>query len=119
VSRLKRKADANVRETLEIAARPKQTRISAAHTAPVYIQVHGTPSISEQGPAREVAKAYLDLLDDLVTRLDDARLGDMARFPGAGDGVTIEDLRRSRADLLQAVQKAREQYRRIIQPGEK
>ncbi|MBI1786372.1 MAG: CehA/McbA family metallohydrolase [Acidobacteria bacterium] len=117
VSRLKRKADANFRETLEYTARPGQARISAAHTAPIYIVVHGTPSILEQAPARKVAKARLDLLDDLAARLEYAHLGDLARFPGAGDGIAIEDLRRNRADLVRAIQEARVQYRKILQPG--
>jgi hypothetical protein len=117
ISRLGRKADGNVRQTLENAARPNQTRESAAHTAPIYVTVDGTLPISRQHAGRQVAKARLDLLDDLATRLEDAHMSDMARFPGSGDGVPIEDLRRDRADLLRAIQNAREQYQKIIQSG--
>jgi hypothetical protein len=117
ISRLRRKADVNVLKSFEKVARPNQPRESAAHTAPIYVTVDGTPSISEQYPARQSAKARLDLLDDLTTRLGDARWRDMARYPGSGDGVSMEDLRRNRGDLLQAIQKAREQYRGIVQSG--
>ena len=119
ISRLGRKADMNIRETLENAARPNQTRVSSAHTAAIYVTVDGSVSISEQYPARQVAKARLDLLDDLTTRLEDAHLSAMARFPGSGDGVSMEDLRRNAGDLRQAIQKARKQYQKIIQSGEK
>ena len=119
ISRMGRKADVNIRQTLENAARPKQTRESAAHTAPIYVTVAGTPPISEQNPARQIAKARLDLLDDLANRLADANLRDMARFPGSGDGVSMEDLRRSRGDLLQAIRKAREVYQKIMKSGER
>jgi hypothetical protein len=117
ISRLGRKADVNIRQTIENAARPNQTRESAAHTAPVYVTVDGTLSIAEQYPARQIAKARLDLLEDLTTRLGDARWSGMARFPGSGDGASMEDFRRNRGDLLQAIQKAREQYQKIIQSG--
>jgi hypothetical protein len=115
VLRLKRRADRNAREVLAKAARPKQRRISAGHTSPIYILVHGTPPVSEQSPAREVARARLALLDDLETRLDDAHIGDLAQFPGAGDGVPMKELRGNRAELVRAIQKAREQYLAIIQ----
>ena len=112
---MKRRADANAREVLAKAARPRQTRISAGHTSPIYILVHGTPPVSEQSPARDVARARLALLDDLETRLDDAHIGDLAQFPGAGDGVPMKELRGNRAELLRAIQKAREQYLAILQ----
>jgi hypothetical protein len=115
VLRLKRRADANAREVLAKAARPKQTRISAGHTSPIYILVDGTPAVSEQSPAREVARARLALLDDLETRLDDAHIGDLAQFPGAGDGVPMKELRGNRAELLRAIQRARERYLAIIE----
>ena len=115
VERLKRRADANVRETLANAARPRQTRISAAHTAAIYVTVEGTPRITAQAPAREVARSRLDLLDDLAARLQDSRLSDLARFPGSGDGVTLQDLRRNRAALVQAIQAARNDYRAMLQ----
>jgi hypothetical protein len=117
ISRLGRKADVNVRETLENAARPDRTRISSAHTAPIYVTVDGSLSVSEQYPGRQVAKTRLDLLDDLAARLND--LGAIARFPGSGDGVSMEDLRRNGGDLRQAIQAARKHYQEIIQSGKK
>ena len=114
VARLNRKADAHLREELQAAARPHQARISAAHTAPVYIRVRNTPDIADQPRAHEVAKQWLDLLDDLTARLDDARLGQLAGFPGSGDGVSLDDLRKNRAGLLAAIEAARKRYRERI-----
>ena len=114
VEQLKRRADTNVREVLTKAARPRQSRISAAHTGPIYVTVAGTPPISSQAPAREVAASRLDLLEDLAARLQDSRLSDLARFPGSGDGVTLQDLRRNRAALVRAIQAARDEYRAIL-----
>jgi len=114
IASLGRKADANARATLNTAARPRQIRISAAHTGPIYIRVRGTPAIAEQAAAREVAKARLELLDDLVSRLDDPRLRAWLRFPGPGDGVTPGDLRRDRAILLRCIQSARAHYQSLL-----
>lgn len=119
IQRMGRKADRNIKEALEDWARPRRTRESAAHTAAVYVSVAGSRPIGEQDAARRVAKARLDLLDDLEMRLDDAHWTTMVRFPGFGDGVTRRDMERSRADLLRALETAREEYRRVAGPGEK
>lgn len=115
VERLKRRADANLRETLANATRPRQNRISAAHAAPIYVTVAGTPRISSQPAAREVARSRLDLLDDLAVRIENSRLPDLARFPGSGDGVTLEDLRGNHAALVRAIEAAKDRYRTILQ----
>jgi hypothetical protein len=99
VSRLNRRADRNLREELGETAVPGHIRPSAAHTAPIYIEVRGTPPIQEQPRAREVARAWLDILADLANRLDEDHLEGLARFPGQGDGVTLEILRQNRAEF--------------------
>jgi len=76
--------------------------------------IAGTPPISAQTQAREVARFRLDLLDDLAARLQDSRLRDLARFPGSGDGVTIEELRGNRDSLFRAIQTARAKYLAIL-----
>lgn len=114
VSSLGRKADKNVAEDLKRVGRPGQTRESAAHTAPIYITVAGTPSIGEQAPARRVAAKRLAVLDDLAGRLEESRAHKMARFPGFGDGITVDDLQRARGQLLRDLETAREHYRAIL-----
>ncbi|MBL8290256.1 MAG: CehA/McbA family metallohydrolase, partial [Bryobacterales bacterium] len=87
ISRMGRKADGNIRERLENIARANKTRISSAHTAAIYVTVNGSPTITEQEPARQAAKVRLDLLDDLAARLEETRWSSIARYPGSGDGV--------------------------------
>jgi len=116
VLRLNRRADRSLREELGEAATPERPRPSAAHTAPIYLRVEGTPPIAEQPRAREVARSWLELLGDLAARLGDERLAGLAGFPGSGDGVTLEDLRANRTELLQAIQKARAHYQGRVEP---
>jgi hypothetical protein len=86
-------------------------RPSAAHTAPTYVTIAGTPSISEQPAASRAARAWLVRLDELEALLDEKRLPELAGFPGRGDGVTLHDLRSGRSDLLRDIAEAREAYR--------
>jgi hypothetical protein len=58
-----------------------------------------------------VAASWIELLDDLAARLADERLAASAGFPGAGDGVTLADLEKGRAELLRAIDEARAYYR--------
>ena len=87
------------------AARP-----SAAHTAPIYVTVAGTPPIAQQPRARQAALAWLTRLDELEARLSDGRIEKLAVFPGRGDGLLLEDLRRGRAELVRAIARARATY---------
>ncbi len=88
-------------------------RPSAAHTAPVWIDVAGAPAIEEQLAAAEAAERFLALLGELEARFDDGRIGEMAGFPGRGDGVALEDLEAGRPAVLEAVARARAHYERL------
>jgi hypothetical protein len=85
-------------------------RISAAHTAAVWVTVEGTPPVSRQPRAREVVRAWLDRLDELRDRFDNERIDDLAGFPGRGDGIGSAELREGREALLQAIEDARRYY---------
>ena len=85
-------------------------RPSAAHTAPIYVTVRGSSSIEQQSRALEVARRWLERLGDLEARFDEERIGDMAGFPGRGDGVGAKDLRAGRPELLRAIERARTIY---------
>lgn len=89
-------------------------RPSAAHTAPIYVSVARTAPLEAQAPARAAAARLLSLLGELEDRFDDERIQEMAGFPGRGDGVGDEDLRRGRSELLASVEKARRHYQRLL-----
>ncbi len=89
-------------------------RPSAAHTAPVWIAVPGTPPIEQQPAAAEAAERFLALLADLEARFADVRIGELAGFPGRGDGVEPEDLEAGRPAVLDAVARARAHYERLV-----
>ncbi len=93
-------------------------RPSAAHTAPVWVTVAGTPAIEEQPAAAEAAERFLALLAELEARFDDDRIEEMAGFPGRGDGVSLEDLQAGRPAVLESVAKARAYYERLVSPTE-
>lgn len=116
VAWLKREADRDMLEEFQQRAKHERTRASAAHTAPVYVRVQGTPPIAEQPRAREVARTWLKLLTDLEVRLGEDRIAGLAGFPGWGDGVSLDDLRASRQELLKAIQEARAHYARPLEP---
>jgi hypothetical protein len=89
-------------------------RPSAAHSAPIYVTVTGTPSIAEQPKATEAARGWLSRLDELEALLAEDRLPKLARFPGRGDGLKLSDLRDGRAQLLKAIASARAAYERLL-----
>jgi hypothetical protein len=80
---------------------------SLAHTAPVYVSVEGTDPI--ESPA--LTRAWIARLEDLEARLAEDRLGDLASWPEASDGVELETLRAGRAALLEAIAESRRLYR--------
>ncbi len=88
-------------------------RPTAAHTAPVWIAVAGSPAIEEQPAAAEAAERFLALLAELEARFADERIGELAGFPGRGDGVEPEDLEAGRPAVLDAVARARAHYERL------
>jgi hypothetical protein len=105
-----RPTTAAVRETLARWGDRDLIRPAAAHTAPIYVTVEGTPPIGEQSRAKEVAQKWLSRLDTLERRFDGSRIGELAGFPGRGDGATLEDLQAGRQDLLRAIEIARDHY---------
>jgi hypothetical protein len=97
-------------ELLRRFSQKKGPRPTAAHTAPVYVTVAGTPAIAEQPKASEAARAWSARLDELEALLAEDRLPKLARFPGRGDGLKLNDLRSGRAELLRAIASARAAY---------
>ena len=91
-------------------------RPSVAHTAAVYVTVHGTAPLAEQPRARAVVEAWLARLDELQDRFRDDRIPEMAGFPGRGDGISETDLRANRQALLQSIEAARQHYSAIAAP---
>ncbi|MFB3111635.1 MAG: CehA/McbA family metallohydrolase [Gemmatimonadales bacterium] len=85
-------------------------RPSAAHTAAVLITVAGTPPLAEQPRGREVARIWLERLDELERRLSEERMKEWARFPGRGDGVDLQTARANQSALLDAIEAARRHY---------
>ena len=77
--------------------------MSAAHTAPVYITVLGTPGLAEQPRAREIARAWSARLDDLEWWLSEEMIDELAGFPGRGDGLPKGDFLAHRKKLLEAI----------------
>jgi hypothetical protein len=98
------------KELLRRFSQKKGPRPSAAHTAPVYVTVAGTPPIGEQPKATEAARAWLARLDELEALLTKDRLKKLARFPGRGDGLKLNDLQSGRAELMKAIASARAAY---------
>ncbi|MDJ0868436.1 MAG: CehA/McbA family metallohydrolase [Myxococcota bacterium] len=98
------------------AAARGRVRASAAHTAAVWVEVAGTPPLAARPEAAERARAALDRLDDLESRLADDRLDDQTIWDWLpySDGVPAEHLRRNRAALLEAIADARRRYRAVV-----
>jgi hypothetical protein len=85
-------------------------RPSAAHSAPVFVAVAGSPSLAQQPRAAEAAAAWLARLEELERRFAPDRIGELAGFPGRGDGLKLEDLEGGREELLRAIERARTAY---------
>jgi hypothetical protein len=86
-------------------------RPSSAHTGAIWITVDGTPPIARQQRAREVTREWLARLDELEARFRDDRIDEIAGFPGRGDGISAEDLRAGRRDLIATIDAARKHHR--------
>ena len=93
-----------------VAQRPLPS--AAAHTAPIWVTIAGTPALGEQPKARALAREYEARLDDLEDRLSDARVGDQTIWDWVpySDGVSEEHLRSNRPALLNAIAEARAFY---------
>ena len=85
---------------------------SNAHTSPIYINVSGTPGISESDQARTVARSFLARLAALEATLTESNLqilGASLEIPDF-DGVPTETLIRNRTALLEEIAAAREYF---------
>lgn len=80
---------------------------SLAHTAAIYITVHGTPKLAEQRRAKLIAKAWKERLDALESRLSDAELPKLAHWPATADGIDLPHLKKNRDVLIQRIQTAK------------
>jgi hypothetical protein len=100
----------------EAFAAAHATRVSAAHTAPIYVSVAGQPPLGWQPGAADRARQWLARLDALEARLADDRIGDLSIWDWVpySDGVSEEHLSRNRAALLAVIAEAREFYRRRL-----
>jgi len=92
----------------------RRVRPSAAHTAPIWVNVRGS-SVAAQPRGQELVRAALARLDALETRLAEDRIEEQTLWDWLpySDGVSAEHLRRNRPALLAAVAEARERYRAL------
>jgi hypothetical protein len=74
--------------------------VSAAHTAPVWITIGGTPPLFAQAAACPAARAWLSRLADVEYWLSEDAPSEVTAFPGRGDGVPAADLQAHRRALL-------------------
>ncbi len=103
-------------EEREAFAAARATRVSAAHTAPIYVSVAGQPPLGWQPGAADRAREWLARLDALEAKLADDRIGDFTIWDWVpySDGVSEEHLRRNRAALLAVIAESREFYQRRL-----
>jgi hypothetical protein len=94
-----------------------RVRPTAAHSAPIWVEVGGAPF--DPARAAERAAAALERLAALEARLDDARIEDEALWDWLpySDGVPVEHLRRNRPALLAAIAEARTRYEALAGDG--
>jgi hypothetical protein len=91
-----------------------QVSPSLAHSAPIYLTLKDGSKVVGQRRAKLIAAAWLERLDNLQERLADNRLRDLANY-FASDGVTADNLRKSRDALLERIQFARNELRKRIE----
>lgn len=91
-------------------------RPSAAHSAPIYVDVRGSDPLAEWPRARRLAQESLARLDALEARLADERLEAQAIWDWVpySDGVSADHLRRNRPALLRAIAEARARYQALL-----
>lgn len=102
------------------AASRGRVRPSAAHTAPIWVEVAGRTLASEPRAA-ERARVALARLDELAARLSDARIDDQALWDWVpySDAVPVAHLREHRDPLLAAIDEARARYRELLPDRER
>ena len=111
----------NFREHLErqeaFFAGRGRVRPSAAHTAPIWVTVRGSPAVAAQPRGQQLARAALDRLATLEARLSDERIEAQTLWDWLpySDGVSLEHLRRNRPALLAAIAEARARYQALLE----
>ena len=90
---------------------------SEAHSAPIYLSLHGAPSLSAHPRAKVLARTWLARLEDLESRLAVDEEGNLALERPLSPRRTVETglLRRNRSALLEEIQKARDYFTRLAQ----
>ena len=85
---------------------------SAAHSAPVYLVLNGSPPLSAHPRARDVMRRWLARLEDLESRLQEDKISTLAtRLEESLGDLTDEDvLRRDRSALVEEIRKARSYF---------
>ena len=80
-----------------------------AHSAPIFVTIENTPRISQRARASAVAQSWIARLDELEALLSEDRIGYLAARKG--DMIpSPANLRRNRANLLEAIRNARASY---------
>ncbi len=88
-----------------------EPRASAAHTAPIFVVVEGSPPLEKQPRAAEVASRALGELDRLAGRFTPRALSALRRPDAiAMNGVDAATGERDRDAVLAAIEHARESY---------
>ncbi len=92
-------------------------RPSEAHTGAIHVAVTGTPAVSRQPRSRQIARAWLRKLDLLELSLEDENIGalplELSALPNS-DGVSLDDLMRSRPQLRALIAYARAYYESLL-----
>ncbi len=84
--------------------------VAAAHTAPIWVSVAGTPRVGHGPDGRALAASYVERLDAFADKLSDERIGEqpiwdwLTRY---SDGVSEEHLRANRPAVLRSVGESR------------
>lgn len=90
---------------------------SIAHTAPIFIEVAGSPPAHRRPAAQRAARRWLERLEALRTRLARDRPEAPETWPvSVGDGVSVDQILRDRDALLAAIDRAAAFYRLADEP---
>ena len=88
---------------------------SEAHSAPVYVTVHGGAPLSANARTKDVAQRWLARLDDLEARLAEDKVTNLAnRLARVRSDVASEDvLRKNRLALIEEIETARRYFEQL------
>ncbi len=90
------------------APKNKDRLTSAAHTAPIYVLIRGTGGIADQPRAGEVARLWLERLEDLESWFGKEMIEALGGFPGRGDGLAKAEFRTHREEMGRWIARTRE-----------